>query len=258
MYQKYFSALILVVCIATFSCTQKQQDANSDANTNIENPAQEFVDRSIELSGGDLYKQKKIKFSFRGIKFTVVQNDTSFYYERIVEKDGESVKEVLHNGNLTREKGGIENELTGRDAELVHEAINSVPYFAMLPYKLNDGAVIKAYEGEVAIKGTAYHKVKVTFEGEGSGTSPDNVFYYWFNKETGFMDYLAYSKGGNRFREAYNQRVINGIRFADYVNYKSDDLLAPNVNKYDKLFEDGELRELSRIVLDDVQVLDIE
>ena len=50
---------------------------------------------------------------------------------------------------------------------------------------------------------------------------------YWFNKETFKPDYLAYDfhtdGGGVRFRKAYNERYVDGIRFVDYENYKPRD-----------------------------------
>lgn len=77
--------------------------------------------------------------------------------------------------------------------------------------------MIKEYVGEVTIKGEPYHKIMVTFQQVGGGKDHDNKFYYWFHKENHTLDYLAYSKFGNRFRAAYNIRIVNGIRFADYV-----------------------------------------
>ncbi len=71
------------------------------------------------------------------------------------------------------------------------------------------------------------------------------------------MDYLAYSKFGNRFRAAYNIRVVNGIRFADYVNFKSGALIEPDLEDYDNLYENSELTELSKIELEDIIVEEI-
>ena len=69
------------------------------------------------------------------------------------------------------------------------------------------------------------------------------------------MDYLAYSYevdgGGVRFREAYNTRKIGGVLFQDYVNYKH--LKNTDVSTFDILFEKGELKELSRIELENVK-----
>ncbi|MEM9686700.1 MAG: DUF6503 family protein, partial [Bacteroidota bacterium] len=71
------------------------------------------------------------------------------------------------------------------------------------------------------------------------------------------MDYLAYefhvNGGGLRFREAYNIRTVNGIRFVDYNNFKPK---TKNTNIYDldNSFENGELELLSEIILEDVEV----
>jgi len=216
--------------------------------------AQEIVSKAIEVHGGDLFKQTKVSFTFRGKRHSVDQNDQGYVYDRVFEEDGDKIKDVLENGVFKRYINGEDSGKSERQLSRAFEDVNAVSYFAMLPYKLNDGAVIKQYQGEVQIKGARYDKVKVTFKGEGSGDSPDNVFYYWFNQKTGFMDFLAYDKGGNRFRSAYNQRVVNGIRFADYVNYSGGEYTANALEEYDQLFDKDKLKELSRIVLEDVEV----
>ncbi len=216
--------------------------------------AQQIVDRAIEISGGEHFMKSEVSFTFRGKRHFVDQNDKGFYYSRTFSENGDSIKDELDNGVFKRYVNGEDSGKSKRQLSRAFEDVNSVSYFALLPYKLNDGAVIKQYEGEIKIKGKLYDKVKVTFEGEGSGDSPDNVFYYWFNRETGFMDYLGYTKGGFRFRAAYNQRVVNGIRFADYVNYSGGVYTANALEEYDQLYNADKLKELSRIVLEDVEV----
>ena len=72
------------------------------------------------------------------------------------------------------------------------------------------------------------------------------------------MDYLAYSYNeedgkGLRFREAYNSRNISGVIIQDYINYKpsSED---QELGSIDSAFLKGELKELSRIELEDVSI----
>ncbi|OEK05557.1 DUF6503 family protein [Roseivirga misakiensis] len=219
--------------------------------------AQQVVDKAIEVHGGVHFQQSKVSFNFRGKLHTVNQDDEGYVYDRTFKEDGDEIRDVLDNGVFKRFINGDDSGKTKRQLSRAFEDVNAVSYFAMLPYKLNDKAVIKTYVGEVEIKGEDYHKIKVTFEGAGSGDSPDNVFYYWFNKATGFMDYLAYDKGGNRFRAAYNQRVINGIRFADYVNYAGGDFKSKSIATYDELYNQGKLKELSRIDLEDIKVTKI-
>jgi len=47
---------------------------------------------------------------------------------------------------------------------------------------------------------------------------------------------------------------VNGIRFADYVNYSGGEYTANALEEYDQLFDKDKLKELSRIVLEDVEV----
>lgn len=239
----FLSLLILLVFVQT-------QAQTSDTK------ADEIVTRAIEVHGGELFQQKKFSFTFRGKRHTVSQDNGSYVYDRTFTEDGDVIREVLDNGVFKRFINGEDSEKSERQLSKAFEDVNAVSYFAMLPYKLNDQAVIKKHEGEIKIKGETYDKVKVTFQGDGSGDSPDNIFYYWFNKETGFMDYLGYTKGGFRFRVAYNQRIINGVRFADYINYSGGDLKSNALVEYDQLYEQDKLKELSRIILEDVKVED--
>ncbi|GAB3832132.1 hypothetical protein GCM10028895_49420 [Pontibacter rugosus] len=133
--------------------------------------------------------------------------------------------------------------------------MNSVIYFALLPYGLNDAAVNKAYLGKTSIKGQPYHKIKVTFDLEGGGSDHEDEYIYWIHPAKYTMDYLAYSfqvnEGGLRFREAHNRRNMKGVLFADYVNYEaaSDTV---TLEKMDVAFENGGLRKLSDINLKNI------
>lgn len=240
----YFLSLFLLLSIAQVHAQ------TSDAK------AQEIVSKAIEVHGGELFQRMKFSFTFRGKRHTVNQDDKSYLNYRTFTEDGDEIRDVLDNGVFKRYINGEDSGKSERQLSRAFEDVNAVSYFAMLPYKLNDQAVVKQYIGEVVIKSATYDKVKVTFQGEGSGDSPDNVFYYWFNRKTGFMEFLAYNKGGNRFRTAYNQRVIDGVRFADYINFSGGDYSGKDISEYDKLYDDGKLKELSRIILEDIKVED--
>ena len=76
------------------------------------------------------------------------------------------------------------------------------------------------YLGKRTVKGEPYHQIEASFLKEGGGGDYTDVFTYWFHQHKHTMDYLAYSyhrdDRGTRFREAFDQRRINGILFADY------------------------------------------
>ena len=63
------------------------------------------------------------------------------------------------------------------------ESLNSVIYFALLPYKLSDKAVKVSYKQDVSILGKDYFEIEVTFDVEGGGKDHDDKFYYWVDKE---------------------------------------------------------------------------
>jgi hypothetical protein len=132
--------------------------------------------------------------------------------------------------------------------------LNSVIYFATLPYKLQDASVHKNFIEETTIKEKQYAIVGVTFGQAGGGKDFDDEFHYWINKETHKIDYLAYNyrthDDGVRFRAAFNTRVIDGLTFQDYINYEAP--WGTALKDSPKLDEQGRLKELSQILTENV------
>jgi len=111
-----------------------------------------------------------------------------------------------------------------------------------------------AYVGQEKVKNVLYEVIEVTFDKEGGGKDYDDEFYYWINRETYLIDYLAYNyqvgKGGVRFRSAYNKRNIAGITFQDYINYKAP--VGTPISELPSLYESDKLIELSRIETENI------
>ena len=240
---------LLLFVIATVSCQSNQQP-----------DAQQLVDEAIAAHGGAKYDRGVVSFKLRDRQYRALRDGGAFVYSRtFTDSTGQRVHDVLRNSGFTRTVNGVEVELPEEKQKAYAASVNSVIYFALLPYFLNDPAVQKAYLGEVTIKGEPYYKVKVTFTQEGGGESHEDVYVYWFHQQRHTMDYLAYSfkedGGGTRFRQATNPRTINGIRFQDYVNYTlKEDLPLGN---YDRAFEAGKLEKVSDIVLEAVEVREL-
>ncbi|NNJ88175.1 MAG: deoxyribose-phosphate aldolase, partial [Eudoraea sp.] len=117
-------------------------------------------------------------------------------------------------------------------------------------------AVQKELLGKNQIKGKDYYKIKVTFDQQGGGNDYEDVYLYWIDQKTYKPTYLAYefhvNGGGLRFREAYNERYVEGIRFVDYYNYKPKG--EARITRLDALYENGELELLSDIELENIVV----
>ncbi|MGC6430291.1 MAG: DUF6503 family protein [Jejuia sp.] len=241
---KYFF-LIILLCI--FSCKESPKALT----------AQEIIDNTIEVHCGGNCENATMIFAFRGKSYKSIKNKGLYHYERIQRKGDTLIRDILSNNGFQRFINDSLFEIPNAIATKYANSVNSVHYFAQLPYGLNAAAVKKVLFGESEIKGKLYYKIGVSFNEEGGGTDFEDKFVYWISKDDFSMDYLAYSYavngGGIRFREAYNKRIVNGITFLDYNNYKPDSLNI-DLTDLDDLFIAKKLKLISKIELDNVQV----
>ena len=219
---------------------------------------QAIVDRAIAAHGGERLDRAEVEFDFRGRHFTVTRDDGQFTYARTyTDSTGADVRDVLTNDGVYREVDGERVALSEEERLGVESGVNSVVYFALLPYFLNDPAVQKRYLGEASVEGEPYDKVEVTFRKEGGGQDYEDRFVYWFHRDRHTMDYLAYTfhvnGGGTRFRQAVNPRTVGGVRFADYLNGGADTLGTP-IERYDEMLAAGEIDSISEIRLENIEV----
>ena len=242
--------LILLVVLGLYNCKPKTDNIEVKSLT-----AEAIINKSIVVSGGDNFKNSEISFDFRDKKYTAKRDKTKFMLTRI---SFDSVVDKLSNSGFNRFVNDKLIKVADSMKPRYAASVNSVHYFSVLPYGLNDKAVNKVLLGEEDINNNAYYKIKVTFNQIGGGEDFDDIFIYWVNKETFKVDYLAYSYQENhgrgmRFREAYNERIINSLRFVDYNNYKT---VTGNYKLEDLAiaFTKGKLELLSKIELKHVNV----
>ena len=215
--------------------------------------AQQIVDKSILASGTDKVSNSEIKFEFRDKQYSAIRNNGKFKLIRSFD----SIKDVLSNSGFERfinEKSII---VVDSMALKYSNSVNSVHYFSVLPYGLNDKAVRKKRLPSSTINGKEYYKIEITFSENGGGEDFEDVFIYWIGKEDYLIDYLAYSYhtngGGKRFRVLKEQCFKNGIRFVYYQNYKPN---AENIKliDIDKAYEKNNLKLVSEIILRNIEV----
>lgn len=246
----------MLLCLA--SCSNNSSNQQDELEDEIGSLADSIVHNAIQAHGGKNYENAHFSFDFRGMTYTFKIDGERFEYTRSQFIDDHNVLDVYSDAGLKRYVDDVEQELSEEDAQKYSESINSVIYFTILPYKLNDSAVNKEYLGNTTIKGKVYDVVKVTFDQHGGGTDYQDEYCYWFDIHNHYMDYLAYNfqenGGGARFRAAYNQREVGGIRFQDYVNYKADPEIP--LENLAKLYEQDKLELLSMIANENVKNLD--
>ncbi|WP_026953781.1 DUF6503 family protein [Algoriphagus vanfongensis] len=220
--------------------------------------ADKIVDLAIEAHGGDTYASSQIEFDFRDIHYTIEKTPAGFEYSREFSDSTGLVKDVLTNQGFVRTVNQVAiDTLTEERVGAFSRSVNSVAYFAYLPYGLNDAAAIKTYLGRTDINGESYDLIKVTFQQDGGGEDFDDEFLYWIGTEDHLVDFMAYSYhtdgGGVRMREVSQVQEVGGIRFQNYLNLKPEDKNTP-VEKMQELYEKGKLELLSEINLENIQV----
>ncbi len=219
--------------------------------------AQRIVDQTIDAHGGPAYETSELSFVFRGDRYDIRHDGARYRYERTRRDSAGIWVDVLTARDFDRTLNGVGVPLPERDSLAQSSTLNSVPYFVLLPFRLNDPAARKQYLGGVEVAGAPYHKIEVTFSEQGGGRDWQDRFIYWIHRDRHTMDYLAYRFGSGsrdtRFREAVRVRRVGGIRFADYRNYVVDSLNF-DIAAYDRLFEDGGLEVLSEVEIDSVVV----
>lgn len=235
----------LIITIITLSCNH------------IINDPQKIIDQSMKASGSNMLQSAAVEFEFRDREYGVKYDNGKYEMIRLW---GDSIKgvyrDVVSNSGFQREINGTAVVVPDSMASKYASSINSVIYYALLPYRLNDEAVIKKYLGSESIKDQQYDMIEITFKKEGGGKDYDDVYIYWINSKTKFVDYFCYSYstdgGGIRFREAINPRIINGVRIVDYNNFEVSK--ETPLDKCAQMFEANELQKISVIELQNVMI----
>lgn len=220
--------------------------------------AQQIVDKSIIISGGDNYLTHDVSYTFRDKQYESENVEGKKVLKRITNTDSVVITDVLESNSFKRYFNDSLISLPDTLAAKYANSVNSVHYFSRLPFGLNDVAVKKELLGEVAIKDEELYKVKVTFAQENGGKDFEDTYLYWFEKQGLKPKYLAYEfhtdGGGMRFREAFNERYVSGIRFVDYNNLKPQKGREIDFLKIDSLFAANQLELLSKIELKEIKV----
>lgn len=219
--------------------------------------AQEIIDKSIYASGAQKVASSEISFRFRDKKYKAIRKNGVFKLFRSFKEDSIFIDESISNTNYQRWINEKPTKVVDSMITNYSNSINSVHYFSVLPFGLNDKAVRKKLLPSNTVNGVVYYKVEITFDENGGGEDFNDVFIYWINQETFLIDYLAYAYetngGGKRFRALKEQHFVKGIRFIDYYNYKPFDESTLLIN-LDKSFENNKLKMVSEIILEDIEV----
>lgn len=215
--------------------------------------AQEIIDKAMMVAGADKVANADISFDFRDKSYEAIRKNGVFQLKRSFD----SITDVLSNQGFQRFVHGNQIQLSDSLANVYANSVNSVHYFSVLPYGLNDAAVRKKLLPSTDIQGKEYYKIEVSFSENGGGEDFEDVFIYWIDSQSFKMDYLAYSfhtnGGGKRFRAIKNAALVEGIRFVNFDNYQPTNE-AISLSDLDAAFEKKQLKKISEVVLENIQL----
>lgn len=219
--------------------------------------AQEVLKKAIERHGFEPGQEFEVQFDFRNNHYNARISEKGDVYKRVLRKGNDVIEDIITHETYSRRVNHEEIDLRNDNLWYSYSAdTRSVIYFALLPYGLNKEAMNIQLMPCIELEGQPYFKVEIIYGKNGGGKDFEDVFVYWVHQTNYTIDYLAYSfninGGGVRFRKAYNQREVDGIRFQDYVNYTIDkDYPA---HELDYAYQTNQLREISRINLENIKV----
>ena len=246
-----FALLILSSCGNSSIKVEKRQESTIDS-------AQYIVDKAIASHGFDKLNGREISFAFRDKAYTAkYSDDGSFQFTRSFQKGDSLFRDVLTNSGITRRIDDSLAELSEEWQTKYSSSVNSVIYFALLPYRLNDAAVVKEYLGSKNYAWKSYELVKIYFQEEGGGDDHEDEYVYWFNADNMKLDHFAYNYlvdgGGVRFRTAFEAIEVEAMIFNQYLNYSCEDLDVPIETLLDSFMLE-KLQLLSQISKEEIEV----
>ena len=188
--------LLFLVVLVFASCKQKETSLT----------AQQIIDQSILANGADLVANAQIEFDFRDNAYTAIRANGIFKLIKSFKNNNfDLISDVISNTGFRRTLNGNLIHIPDSIATEYASSVNSVHYFSVLPYGLNDKAVKKKLLGTSSINSKEYYKVEISFTEDGGGEDFEDIFIYWINKTSFKIDYLAYSfhvnGGGKRKRK---------------------------------------------------------
>jgi hypothetical protein len=131
--------LLFFLIIISFSCNSPKTELT----------AQNIIDKSIIASGVNKVSNSEITFKFRDKSYKAIRSNGVFKYSRSFD----SIKDELSNDGFERLINTKPLELPDSIASNYTNSVNSVHYFSVLPFGLNDVAVFKKLLSSVIIKG---------------------------------------------------------------------------------------------------------
>ncbi|MDT8347504.1 MAG: DUF6503 family protein, partial [Flavobacteriaceae bacterium] len=219
-----------------------------------------LMNECIDHYGFDDINNKKFAFTFRSKKFDAQFKNGKYLYTSVLKDSTGSTIDSLWNDGFSRHKNG--DLVTTPEVKLKGYAatLNSIVYFALLPYGLNHEGVLLGQLDTMSFGDTKYYLIAVDFASDDPEAHNDS-YMYWINSTNKSIDYLAYyfcdEYCDYRFRVKTKEHHVDGFRFQDYDNYKPTDSIL-GLTDLMTAYKNNRLKKVSEIKLEAIQVSEAE
>lgn len=223
--------------------------------------ADDLIDQMWEVYGGEYWDQTNFEFVFRGKAYSIHRNNGVFNYQSTEKIDSMVIVDELTNVGFYRRLNGIEVDMEPEDRRRAISTLNSVIYFATLPFPLKDPSVKSKLLGREIIQFVNYYVLEITFSSDCDCEDGEDRFLYWIHPETFYFDFMAYryhtNGGGSRFRVITQRDKLNGLVFQQMDNYSSEHIL-DSLEIYPTHFVNFKLKKVSEIWLEHIHIHRVE
>jgi hypothetical protein len=179
--------------------------------TEANHQARAIIEAATAAAGLEGMDEAAFAFRFRDKEYRYQRTNGTFKYERwwTDSTTNEVTRDVLDNDGLVRYIDGRVADITEKKRKAYSNSVNSVIYFAFMPWVLNDPAVVPTYLGRDTIQGEVLDQIEIAFTTENGGEDADDEYMYWFTPETRQLKYLAYSHPEGKLLACVKQ-ITNG------------------------------------------------
>jgi len=194
------SVLVLALALVVAGCTDRASAPGSDSA----DPAAQVIRDAVQVHGGDRFDRIRVEIDFRGDPSSVLYDRGRFQFERRrVDAEGRTEVDRIDNDGASRLVNGAPVQLTTEERATLETQVNSVVYFASLPYRLEDLAVRLRDLGDVELEDRPYPMIEVTSSRKGADailtTALSNGFTGMITPSTWWPTGSTWAEGARAF-----------------------------------------------------------
>lgn len=200
---------------------------------------EEVIHASVRFSGGRI-SDGRVEFRINDRKYLYARQGEVYSLERSFTDSTALVRDILNQKGFMRMVDSLTEILPDSAAQQLAETLKAEMRIAMLPFSIYDSATSAVALGLDSIGSELLFRIRVPLDPE----AESEVLYCWFNPDSGEIRFAAYPHTawgeGPWFYKAINHQTVGGIRFSEFIRYRSAERTA-GIETLSRLFNQKQL-----------------